>query len=174
MAKKMRKMLGRIDSPECIALMRLIETQSKQTLAKWAAGYAKEKYLPIYAANGEEECFARAVAACEAYFAGEMKLAELKSALKAAREGAAKVEHPTAQAAARAVATACAVITTPTNALGYLFYGAAAFAYCEAGLEETIETYEALASQELERALDSLRAVAVEHEPNPAKIDWNC
>ncbi len=34
---KLRKMLGRADDPQIIQLMRLIETQSKTTLAAWAA-----------------------------------------------------------------------------------------------------------------------------------------
>lgn len=38
---KMRKMLGDINSQECIALMQLIETQSKDTLAAWAVNYVK-------------------------------------------------------------------------------------------------------------------------------------
>ena len=33
---KLRKMLGDIKSEECINLMRLIETQSHETLSKWA------------------------------------------------------------------------------------------------------------------------------------------
>ena len=174
MAKKLRKMLGSIDSPECIGLMRLIETQSKETLAKWAVGYAQENYLPVYEKTGENGCYARAVEACNAFLAGETKLADVKPLLKEARESAAKETDPIAQAAARAISTACSTVTTPTGALGYLFYGAAVFAYTTAGLEASAEEYDALASQELARALDSLHAVAVENEPNPAKINWNC
>jgi len=33
---------------------------------------------------------------------------------------------------------------------------------------------ESCASEECGRMLDALRAVAVEDEPNPAKIDWKC
>lgn len=174
MAKTRRKMLGRVDSAECIALMRLIETQSKATIGKWAVGYAKENYLPLYEAIGAEKCFSQAVRACEEYLAGGMKLTDLKTALKAAREGAAKAVDPVAQAAARAVATGCSAVTTPTSALGFLFYGAAATAYATAGLEADEDKYDALAAQELARALESLRAAAVENEPNPAKINWNC
>ena len=77
------------------------------------------------------------------------------------------------QAAARATATACAVIQTPTNALGYLFYGAAAAAYSKAGTEDA-SRWDDLARAELEQALEELRAVSVPDEPNPAKINWNC
>ena len=43
---KLRKMLGDVDSPECIAMMRLIETQSETTLARWALGYVESRILP--------------------------------------------------------------------------------------------------------------------------------
>ena len=45
---KLRKMLGDVDSPECIAMMRLIETQSETTLARWALGYVESRILPVY------------------------------------------------------------------------------------------------------------------------------
>lgn len=173
---KLRKMLCDINSQECIAMMKLIETQSKTTLASWAVGFAKENYLPIY----EKECpgdarLADAVAACEKHLAGELLLKELKPVIKEAQLLARDAEgNPVAQAAARAVATACAVINTPTNALGYLFYGAAAVAYDTAGLEEGAEVYDALASAEMKKAWKDLEEKAVPDEPKPAKIKWNC
>ena len=45
---KLRKMLGDVNSPECIAMMRLIETQSETTLARWSLGYVESRILPIY------------------------------------------------------------------------------------------------------------------------------
>ena len=44
---KLRKMLGSADSPGVVALMRQMETQSRETLARWSAGYARESLLPI-------------------------------------------------------------------------------------------------------------------------------
>lgn len=64
-------------------------------------------------------------------------------------------------------------IQTPTNALGYLFYGAAAAAYSKAGTEDS-SRWDDLAREELEQALEELRAASVPDEPNPAKINWNC
>ena len=78
------------------------------------------------------------------------------------------------QAAARAIAVACAVAQTPTNALGFLFYGAAAAAYDQLGLAQKQDSYDQAATQELAEALQSLQECAAEHEENPAKIDWNC
>ena len=48
MAKKLRKMLGRADAPEAVALMRLIDTQRKATICNWCIGYAEEHLLPIF------------------------------------------------------------------------------------------------------------------------------
>ncbi|MBQ8642472.1 MAG: hypothetical protein IJ480_09680 [Clostridia bacterium] len=42
---KLRKMPGDVNSPECTALMRQIETQSKETLAGWAAAFVKKRIL---------------------------------------------------------------------------------------------------------------------------------
>ena len=48
---KPRKMLCDLEAPYTQSLMRLIETQSKATLANWALDYAERHYLPIYAAH---------------------------------------------------------------------------------------------------------------------------
>lgn len=39
---KVRKMLGKADSPYIISIMQLIETQSKNTIVKWCNEYARE------------------------------------------------------------------------------------------------------------------------------------
>ncbi|MDR3001832.1 MAG: hypothetical protein LBU89_11280, partial [Fibromonadaceae bacterium] len=46
--KKYRKMLSDINAPYLQSLMRLIETQSKTTLANWSIDYARKNILPIY------------------------------------------------------------------------------------------------------------------------------
>ena len=63
---KLRKMLGDVDSLECIAMMRLIETQSETTLARWALGYVESRILPVYKkkAGGERRLDAL-VQACQ-------------------------------------------------------------------------------------------------------------
>lgn len=173
---KLRKMLGDIHSPECIKLMRLIETQSKTTLATWAVCYAKKHYLPIY----ESECpgdlrLHDAIAACEAYFNGTKQQQEIKPLIRQAGQIARdRAEQPTAQAAARAVSTACAAMQTPTNTLGFLFYGAAAAAYSQAGFQQAAIVYDEIATIELKKAFDDLKQAAVPDEPFPAKINWNC
>ena len=48
MLKKLRKTLGDVNSPSCVALRDLIDTQSKNTIRKWCLGYAEDKVLPIF------------------------------------------------------------------------------------------------------------------------------
>lgn len=173
---KLRKMLGDVRSQECADMMTLIETQSKATLAAWAVDYARRNYLPVYAnacpGDGRLE---NVIHVCWEYLQGTRELAEVKPLLREAAQIAREAgEDPVAQAAARAISTACATVQTPTNALGFLFYGAAAVAYGEAGLNQPAEAYDALASGEFRCALADLRKAAVPDEPNPAKINWNC
>lgn len=70
--------------------------------------------------------------------------------------------------------TACGVIQTPTNALGFVFYGAAAVAYDALGLSAAAAEYDAFAAAEFEALAASLRAASVPDEVRPAKINWNC
>ena len=172
----LRKMLGNVQSEECRSLMRLMETQSKRTLANWAVAYAKAYYLPVFEAEcPEDRCLAETVAACESYGKGQTSLNELKPLLReAAQVARALADRPVAQAAARAVSVACSTVQTPTNALGYLFYGAAAIAYSQAGLDRTAEEYEELAAVEFQRAYASLQKACIPDEPHPAKLHWNC
>lgn len=166
---KLRKMLGRIDDPQVVALMRLIETQSHPTLARWAVDCVKARCLPLTA----DPRLADGVAAAEAWLSGA-SLKELKPALRAAALAGREAEEPVCQAASRAVATACAVIQTPTNALGYVFYAAAAAAYHQAGLSADAAEYDRLADAEIAALYALLQERAVENEPNPVPISWGC
>ena len=172
----LRKMLGSVQEEGVVALMRLIETQSKQTLAKWAAEYVEEHYLPILRKREIEDTrLTEAIVTVKKCIRKEIPLKEARKIFAEARKAGQEItEHPAAQAAARAIGTACAVLLTPTNALGFVFYGAAACAYEAAGLKETAETYDQLASEEIKRILASLQAAAVPDEENPVKVDWNC
>ncbi|HIT80221.1 MAG TPA: hypothetical protein IAC40_08085 [Candidatus Faecivivens stercorigallinarum] len=173
---KLRKMLGKPDSPCAVALMRLIETQSQQTLIRWAVEYTARRCLPIFAKQlAEDTRPSDALNSCRAYLSGELRLAEVKPFLKAARQAAQDADQfPAAQAAARAIATACAVVQNPPGALGFTFYCAAAVAYDEAGVDQPAAVYDQLAEKEFEEILRSLQQAALSDEPNPVKIDWNC
>ena len=174
---KLRKMLGAADSPYIVSLMRLIETQSKATIAGWCMDYCEEQILPIF----EKRCPGdgrprHAIAAARDWFEGKKKLPEVKNIIlnechAAARELEA---DPAAQAAVRACGQASACFHTPTHSLGLAFYGAAAIAYDRVGTGESPEVYDRIAAGECAKMEAALRAVAVENEPNPAKINWGC
>ncbi|MBQ8642471.1 MAG: hypothetical protein IJ480_09675 [Clostridia bacterium] len=110
----------------------------------------------------------------ESCLAGLEKPAQIKPRLKAAREAAGDTADPVSEAAVRAVGTACAVLTTATNALGFVFYAAAALAYHRLGTEASAGEYDAAASAVFREALETLTALSAADEPNPAKIRWNC
>ncbi|MDD3409583.1 MAG: hypothetical protein PHY12_02115 [Eubacteriales bacterium] len=176
-SKKLRKMLGSAESPYIVSLMRLIETQSKATIAKWCLDYAEANILPIFETRrpGDDRP-RRALMASRDWFEGKVKLKEVKNIIlnechSAARELDA---DPAAQAAARACGQAAACFHTPTHSLGLAFYGAAALAYDRLGLDESAEVYDAFAAVECAKMEAALRAIAVENEANPAKIDWHC
>jgi len=174
---KLRKMLGDWREPCAQSLMRLMETQSKATLAKWALEYAREHILSIYAKEYPVDRRPEAaLIAAQRWLAGEIKLPEAKGIIlnechAAAREVAAS---PATQAAARACGQAASVIHAPTHSLGLYFYGSAAKAYDQLGLDASQEAYDAFAREECARLEAALREIAVEDEPNPAKLNWNC
>ena len=177
MAKKLRKMLGDVNAPSVSALMRLIDTQSKATICGWCMCYAEKKALPIF----EKHCLSdgrprNALNAARAYLAGEVKFPIVKDIILNRCHAAARElgHNPTAQAAARAVGQGSAVVHTLSHALGLYFYAAAAIAYDRIGLAAAAEAYDAIAEEVCLDYTDALRAVAVQDEPNPAKIKWSC
>jgi len=155
--------------------MRIIETQSKQTLVKWCCDYAENFMLPIYRKHFPDDArpFA-AVGAAKDWLDGKIKLPEAKKLILACHEAARDAENNSAaQAAARAAGQAASSIHTATHALGIAFYGAMAVAY-EKIANESQEVYDRLAEEELAGIVCSLRSVCVENEPNPVKVNWNC
>lgn len=173
---KLRKMLGAADSPYIVSLMRLIETQSKETLVNWCVDYAQQHILPIYeqAYPGDARP-SEALTAARDWLAGKIKLPAAKQKILATHAAAREAEeNPAAQAAARAVGQAASTIHMATHSLGIAFYGAATIAYDRVGIGETPEVYDRIAAEECAKMEAALRAVAVENEKNPAKINWRC
>ena len=167
---KLRRMLGDARHPMVLSLMRLMETQSHQTLVRWAVDSVRERYLPLT----EDPRLHAAVTAAGGWADGMLSLQAAQPALREARQAAQEETEPVRQAAARAIATACAAIQTPTSALGFVFYGAAAAAYHQAGLNASKEVYDTLADAELAALLFALQEAAVADEPCPALLDWGC
>ena len=177
MAKKLRKMLGDVNSLSAVSLRNLIGTQSKDTIRKWCLGYAEEKVLPIFENHCPGDSRPRnAVTAAHVYLDGKVKFTIVKDIIlnqchQAARELDA---NPVAQAAARAVGQGSAVVHTLTHSLGLFFYAAAAVAYDRVGFEASKELYSEIAEEVCLDYTNALRAIAVVNEPNPAKLKWNC
>lgn len=173
---KPRKMLGAADSPYIISLMRLIETQSKTTIANWCIDYAEQHILPIYLKHCPLDCrLYNALVAAKDWLHGKIKLPAAKKFILDCHAAAREAEHnPIAQAAARSIGQASSVIHMPAHSLGMCFYAAAAIAYDRVGLNETAEYYDRTAAKECAKMETALRAVAVVDEPNPAKINWYC
>ena len=75
---------------------------------------------------------------------------------------------------ARAIGQSASTIHSAKHCIGLPLYGALAVAYDMLGTKASWEELEQCAAEECGRMLAALQAVAVEDEPNPAKIKWNC
>lgn len=168
---KLRKTLGSPTEPAVVALMEGMEGKSKEALTTWAMAYVTEKYLPLVA---EVPLFSELLEKTKDCMTGNLPLKDWKALLAEARKASAAEKEPVREAAARAIVTACGTWQTPTNALGFCFYGAAAMAYHQAGTAETKETYDMLATKELEQILASLMQVKTAPDEQAAKLQWNC
>lgn len=168
---KLRKTLGSPTEPAVVALMEGMEGKSKEALTTWAMAYVTEKYLPLVA---EVPLFSELLEKTKDCMTGNLPLKDWKALLAEARKASAAEKEPVREAAARAIVTACGTWQTPTNALGFCFYGAAAMAYHQAGTAETKETYDMLATKELEQILASLKQVKTAPNEQAAKLQWNC
>jgi len=174
---KYRKMLSDINAPYLQSLMRVIETQSKTTLANWCLDYADTHILPIYEKHMPGDTRPRhAMEAAREWLEGKVKLPYVKKIILDECHAVARELdfNPTAQAAARTCGQAAACIHTPTHSLGLALYGALAVAYDKLGIDADWDVLVSAAAEECGKMEAALQAVAVENEPNPAKINWNC
>ena len=88
-----RKTLGSLNYPCYVALMRLIETQSKPTIVTWCVDYAEKHFLPIYeqAYPGDRRPH-EALEAAREWLAGKIKLPAAKEKILAAHAAAREAE----------------------------------------------------------------------------------
>jgi len=173
---KRRKMLSDWDAPYIQSLVKLIETQSKATLANWAVDYAETVLLPLWSKlNPEDPRPANALNAARQWLSGTIKLPQAKKAILECHGAARENDgNPVAQAAARAIGQSASTIHSARHCMGLPLYGALAIAYDKLGTNAPWEELEECAAHECGRMLEALHAVAAETEPNPAKIDWKC
>jgi hypothetical protein len=79
MPEKLRKTLGDASAPTTVALMRLIETQSKTTVANWAPDYAERHMLPLFEKHcPNDERPAHTINAAREWLDGKVKLPYVK------------------------------------------------------------------------------------------------
>lgn len=173
---KLRKMLGDINDSIVVSLMKLIETQSADTLARWALSYVENNVISIFKREyPNDKRLNCVILATKEYLNGEKTLKDLKNIIKEGKEVIKDVDdNVLGLASTRAVLTACSTKYSPASALGYTFYSVAAIVYDKIGLLESKEIYDSLAKEEFNKILESLKLVAVINETNPIKVNWNC
>lgn len=173
MATKLRKMLGHADDPNILSLMHLLDTQSLETISGWALDMVQEYALPIlWKRNMHQLDFLSEHT--RTYLEGKTALKEMKLLFKEATTISREIKDPTAQAASKALLTACKTIQTPTGALGYVFYLAAAIAYDTLGENQTAEVYDSKAQEIFAMLEAQLDQRMVKDEKNPIRVNWNC
>jgi len=173
---KERKMLSDWKAPYIQSLMKLIETQSKATLADWAVDYSERDILPIWNKHYPDDQRPQNAlhAACQ-WLSGTIKLPQAKSAILECHAAAREADgNPSAQAAARTIGQCASTIHSARHCIGLAFYGAIAVVYDRLGTDVPWEQIEKCAAEECGRMETALRSASVENEPNPAKIDWKC
>lgn len=173
---KARKMLSDWKAPYIQSLMKLIETQSKATLAHWAVDYSERVILPLYSKYYPIDLRPQnALNAAREWLSGAIKLPQAKSAILECHAAAREADGtPVAQAAARTIGQCASTIHSAQHCIGLAFYGALAVAYDRLGTDAPWGQIEQCAAEECGRMEAALRTVAVENEPNLAKIDWKC
>ena len=173
---KYRKMLNDWDAPYIQSIIKLVETQSKETIANWCVDYAEAHLLPIYLKSFPEDLRpALAISAARDWLAGKIKLPEAKVAIQDCHAAARDAEgNPTAQAAARAIGQCTSTIHAATHCAGLMLYGALAIAYDELGIDAEWSELLAASEKACGRMEVALREVLVENEQNLAKLNWKC
>jgi len=168
---KARKMLNDLQAPYIQSLMRLIESQSKDTLANWAITYAERVLLPLWKAQHPADLRPQeALSAARSWLAGSIKLPQAKAAILACHASARAAEgQPVAQAAARAIGQCASTIHSARHCIGLAFYGALAVAYDQLRTDAPWAQIEEAASAECGRMQADLQAMAATDEPLPAK-----
>jgi len=173
---KLRKMLNDVNADYIQSFMRMLETQSKETIAKWCIGYAEANLLPLWEREFPEDTRpAIALKAAQDYTSNNANLADAKKQITECRAAARAAEgRHIAQGAARTIDVAASTIHNPAGSIAVAFYGALTIAYSKKGLDAPWEVLEQAAIEECLKMKASFADAAIADEPNPAKIAWGC
>ena len=116
---KVRKMLSDWDAPYIQPLVKLIETQSKTTLANWAVDYAGRVMLPLWSRYYPDDPRPQnALNAAREWLSGAIKLPQAKAFILECHAAAREAENtPAAQAAARAIGQSASTIHSATHCI---------------------------------------------------------
>ncbi len=173
---KTRKMLSDWDASYIQSLVKLIETQSKQTLANWAVDYAENMILPLWIKYFPGDMRPQnSIDAARHWLAGSIKLPQAKKMILECHAAARDAEAiPVAQAAARAIGQSASTIHSARHCIGLALYGTIALAYEQLGTDVPWREIEQYAAQECGRMEAALQRISIDNEPNPAKISWRC
>jgi len=173
---KTRKILSDWDAPYIQSLVKLIETQSKRTLAIWAVDYAENIILPVWSKHFPADIRPQeSIDAAREWLSGSIKLPQAKKKILECHAAARDAEGiPAAQAAARAIGQSASTVHSARHCIGLALYGAIALAYDRIGYDIPWKEIEHEAAEECRRMEAALRKIAVENEPNPARISWKC
>lgn len=161
-------MLSDWEAPYIQSLIKLIETQSKATLAHWAVDYSERVILPLWSKHCPEDSRPQnALEAAREWISGTIKLPQAKSAILECHAAARETErNPVAQAAARTIGQCASTIHSARHCIGLALYGALAVAYDRLGTDAPWGQIEQCAAEECGRMEAVLRAVAVKDESN--------
>lgn len=174
--KKLNKTFGDVNSKECEEFRLQVETQSRETIGRWALNFFKNRYfVRVDESLENREVIENLILSFEKLLNKDIKLAEHKEKIKEATDVARHLEGKIIdQSIFRMASTCCSSFHNPTSSMGFMFYASAFMAYSELGLEEKRENYEKIATREFLIANEDFRKIMVKDEKNIAKIRWNC
>lgn len=146
---EVRKMPGNLNAQYIQPLVKLIETQSKSTLAHWAVDYAGQFILPLWSKYYPDDVRPQnALNAAREWLSGAIKLPLAKAAILECHAAAREAEaNPVAQAAARAIGQSASTIHSARHCIGLALYGAIAVAYDTLGTSAPWEQLEQCAAE---------------------------
>lgn len=174
---KPRRMLPNWEAPYIQSLVKLIETQSKETIANWCIDYAESFLLPIYRNSYPNDTRPlSALTAARELLAGKIKYKpQVKDAITDCQNAAKEADNnPASRAAVMAIGRCASSANSPSHCIGLALYGALAVAYSNLGDKASWSDLEAAAAYECGKMEKALSKVAVCGETNLAKLSWDC